>query len=768
MLTPAFGWAAASLSGASPVVLENGNHRLVFDPVTAGIVSFTAQHAAERGFVPRGIELPAFAMQYLDSGNQFRQITSSDAAKTTLQFNARSKSLTAKFERLAGHEIDVTITVRMANGDPVSYWGLSLENRANLRIADVQFPFIVVAYMLAAKDHAGFGTEWLLIPFWNGRLIKKPQPQQLTPDSPHAWQFRPENQNSWHYPGLMMAQFLAYGNDRAGILIRCLDTAGHVKQFQALHHAAGLRLGISHSGDWPRNGARSLEYEIGVQAFAGDWYEAAGIYRDWSLKQHWARTPLHRRTDVPTWLLESPPHIMIRLQGELDAGPVFPNESFLPYPKLVPLLDRIAKAVNSPVVPVVMAWEQGGPWVYPDCFPPIGGDESLAEFSRLARERGWHVGSYSNGTRWVTGQLWSGYDGEDYFREHGGEKSVCRTVEGHPWRELWDISWRSSYPCCLGVDQTHQLATDYVKRLVSDGIDWIQFLDQNVGCSTFPCYSPDHRHPPEPGHWMTVAMIRLLEAFRQIAAREGEKSNGARMLVFSVESTPNEFFLPYFPVCDVRVSPPGHKRMLADYVPLYHFLHHEFLLLQGGFGFGPEPFHLPIQTAYNCVLGEICGGVLTGDGTLLNKDSINWAPWQPTVGSNENALEMLRCATALRRTNGKEYLVFGRMQRPAHRLECQTVHWTHEEHANAIPAVFHAAWKSPRGRFAVALSNWTKQEQQLILDDERFRATNQVSVSARVRSTATWKRGSALILPALSCAVIEAGASSDGLAGTNA
>ena len=283
-------------------------------------------------------------------------------------------------------------------------------------------------------------------PLTTGRLVQAPHPQDLEPDSPHAWQFRPENFDTHHYPGLTFAQFLAYYNDRAGIYIACQDDSGSIKLIKPVHNrAGGIRLGIAHVGDWPTDGERDLGYDVVVQTFKGDWYDAADLYREWSLKQRWATAPLHKRTDVPEWLLDSPPHIIVRMQGQLDNGPAEPNQEFLPYPKIVPLLEKISKRIDAPLVPVVMSWERPGPWVYPDCFPPVGGDEALHEFTELARARGWHVGSYCNGTRWVTQHFWSGYDGEKYFAEQNGKETVCRTHDQQPWPENWDRAWRPSY-----------------------------------------------------------------------------------------------------------------------------------------------------------------------------------------------------------------------------------------------------------------------------------------------------------------------------------
>src|SRR5260370_7773492 len=95
-----------------------------------------------------------------------------------------------------------------------------------------------------------------------GRLLNSPKPQQLQPDSPRAWQFRPETQATWHYPGLTMAQFLAFYNDRAGILLSCRDTSGGIKLIKAVHHQPAIRLVMTHVADSPPYRPPRLPYTI--------------------------------------------------------------------------------------------------------------------------------------------------------------------------------------------------------------------------------------------------------------------------------------------------------------------------------------------------------------------------------------------------------------------------------------------------------------------------------------------------------------------------
>ncbi|MBI2503445.1 MAG: hypothetical protein HYW07_09490, partial [Candidatus Latescibacteria bacterium] len=685
------------MSTPADLVLETAADTLRFDTRTGALCSLRPQSAPDQEFIA-GPQLPALVIQYLDDRQCFRQWRSTQAEHTQVELIGDEVQM--HFNKIAGRDLEAVLRVRGGPDQRFSHWVLWLRNHTGLQITDVQFPLVVAPYQLAGAP----GTEAVLWPLNAGTLIQAPKPQDLAPDCPHTWQLRPENSDVIHYPGLVFAQFLAYYNDRAGIYLSCQDNTGRIKLIRPVHCEPGLRLGLAHVGDWPSQGERQLEYEVVLGSFTGDWHAAAELYRDWSHQQPWARQPLHQRRDVPGWLLDSPPHIILRIQGELDIGPTLPNEEFLPYPKMIPLLEKLAGRIEAPLVPVIMSWERPGPWIYPDCFPPAGGEAALKQFCAQARERGWHVGTFCNGTRWVVGHYWSGYDGRDFFAARGGERSVCRTHEGERWKEHWDASWRPSYACCLGVAQTLDLADDFVRRVAGMGLDWIQFLDQNVGCATFPCFAADHGHPPVPGQWMTRQMQRLVADFHTLRDAELARPENPRHLAFSVECPVNEFFLPDFQVCDVRVIPPGHRGHGSGFVPLYHFLYHEFILIQGGFGSAPEPYHLPIRNAYNLVIGQIPGAVMKGDGQLLNLDTMNWAPWDPQVGSDEDAVELLRRTIALRRGPAHDFLVYGRMLAPATVNGIQTLRWQHGGHDHQLPALFHAAWQAPDGRFGLVLA----------------------------------------------------------------
>ena len=468
------------------------------------------------------------------------------------------------------------------------------------------------------------------------------------------------------------------------------------------------------------------------------------------------------REDVPAWLLNSPMPVVIRAAGVVDDGPADPNPEFVPYERALPALDALAEATGGPLMPILMGWEREGPWVYPESLPPIGGSASFAAFTAAARERGWHAGTFCDGTRWVVGHRFSGYDGRDHFVAAGGPQSVTRTASGEPWAENWDADWRPSHPACLAVDRTREIAREYVATLAGElGLDMIQFFDQNLGGTTFPCYAEDHPHPSVPGPWMTSEMTAFMGEVHDTAvaaaatSRAGGTTPGAGPTVaISVESAPAEVHLGSIQLCDIRAVVEGHRAtdpLWDGAVPLFHFLYHELLPIQGGFGWAPEPHHVALRNAWNLVIGELPGGVLTPSGRLLDRDTVNWAPWDAPVEDADAGLAVLRHGLALRRGAGRDHLVFGRMERTARVRGIPIVRWTHEGRPHAIPSLVHRTWRAPDGRLALVAANWTGRTVRFTVEDPRFAGGTWIVAGERVTRTGIQPGPTPLALPAFGC-----------------
>ena len=735
------------------IKLETTNSLFEFDEDTFRICSVRSKNVPEQEFIKFDETHPTFEIGYYDSKKRYRLLSSLSADKIKIE-NPSHGFYTATFSGFDGKDFIVECSVSVQPGDRFARFGVSIENRCGLRIADIQYPFIVCPYKLNGEER----TEAVIVPqgYGSGRLMTgdlefggNNQMNRMRPDSYQAWEFCPQEDMCGHYPGLMYAQFLAYYNNKAGLYLACDDTNANVKKFRVLHRRPGMRLGVSHVGDWNIENKRALEYNTLLTAFEGDWYDAADIYRDWSMNQEWF-IPLTKKDNVPEWLTDSPAYITVRSGGQLDMGDVTEIQEFVPYEKCLPLLQNIADRINAPLCIVFMGWERAGSWVYPDCFPPIGGEESIKTAIAMIRARGWQAGSFCSGTRWCYDQVWSGYDGRDYLDSINAEEGYCKTADGNDWIDNWR-NFRMNYAGCLGTEKTREMGLGIVGRLIDWGMEALQFLDQNNGSATFPCFADNHAHPDMPGKWMHESMVKFANDMHGLAKTKGEYN-----VVHSAEAGLNEVCLPLFQQTELRVYPSDYG---TDTIPMYQYLFHECVILQGMMGFGPEPYHLVIKNATNFVLGGIPGGVLTGDGTLLNKDTLNWALWEPKVGNNDDALKMIRAILAIRRGAGKDFLVFGRMMRPAEVDGIERVKWSYGGRDNDYAAVFHSAWQSQDGRHAVTLVNWTDKEQCVTVGDSRFDSSQKLKLTSCGEETTEEfvcnnPDGMNISIPALGCAII--------------
>ena len=124
---------------------------------------------------------------------------------------------------------------------------------------------------------------------------------------------------------------------------------------------------------------------------------------------------------------------------------------------------------------------------------------------------------------------------------------------------------------------------------------------------------------------------------------------------------------------------------------------------------------------------------------------------------NDDALEMIRTVTAMRRGPGRDFLLYGRMQRPGE-VNTEIMSWEHNDRTHEVPAVADAAWQAPDGRFAIILANWTTETQSVAIVDSRLGDRVTVNVCGPEQEQATYSvtDGNLTVsVPRLSCALVE-------------
>ena len=511
--------------------------------------------------------------------------------------------------------------------------------------------------------------------------------ESITPDLwlVDIWQGRqrnvPEIWRSPNYPGMWgTTQLMAYYNNAGGLYLACDDATGLPKFIDRVMEDDGVTLGAAHYPGTRGPSETELPYNVVVGTFHGDWYSAAEIYRDWASKQSFCGKKLVDRKDRPKWITNSAVAIAFPMRGQADwDGPATLNPEYTPATNALPYLDKLATELDCPLMPLVYNWEHGGPWVQPDAFPPIGGEESMREFMAKSREKGWSPFLYGDSLCWVTWQGNTDYDGMPYFRSHEGEAGVARKWDGTLLEDVWP--WRKNYWACVGTEKGRQMILEMTRKMAELGPSVVQQFDQGPG--PVACYAPDHGHPPVPGPWMSQDFKRLVKAHYEIA----RSVNPA--VAMACEGAPPEVYLQDFHIWDGRVGT----------CPLFSFLYHEYCNGHAGF-FGnrvnDEALRLSVGRA-------IVAGYMM-DFTLRDKGLIEYdwdQAWARAIPDQSAILDWAKRTNHFRAGIARDFLVFGRMLRPwtVNNVTGRDFGWGKE------PLVQSATWQAADGRIGVVLAN---------------------------------------------------------------
>jgi hypothetical protein len=680
--------AAASNSAAQaappinpPAIVINRGYRLLISSEKGTIASFRSTFGVNRELlIPSHAALPLFKIEFLNDHSEFKTVTSSEAKEVSVSKsgNQDEQTVTIEYKEIGELPVDARVTIRCPAAETLTYWNLEVNNRTTSWIGHIQFPVIEVPFDNPTDKH----YSHILWSFADGALAGPVQPGMSLGgwggtefDTPDIWRYN-------NYPGEWTStQLMAYYNDAGGLYVACDDAKGLPKFIDPIMELDGVVMGLGHYPGSRGPGVSRLPYDVVLGTFHGDWYAAAEIYRNWASRQPFCRTKLRQRTDTPKWLSDSPVGISFPMRGQGDWDPpAAVNPEYTPLTNALPYLEKLAAALESPLLPIVFNWEQGGPWVQPDAYPPVGGERAVREFMSKAKAKGWHPMIYGDGLCWVTWQRNTHYDGMPYFHTHGGDDAVARRWDGTFLEDVWP--WRKNYVACVGTEKGRRMVLDMTRRMAELGPDVVQQFDQGPGPRA--CYAANHGHPPVPGPWMSESFDDLVISDKQIA----RSVNPA--VAMSCEGAPPETHLQDFQIWDARVST----------CPLYSFLYHEY-------GNGFEGFYtnrvndeaLRLSAARALVNGYMVEFTLRDQGRIEYDWDQTWTRAVPDQGA---IVDWAKRINHFRSGAAHDFLVYGRMLRPwtVSGVRERDFGWGKE------PLVQSATWQAADGRIGVVLANY--------------------------------------------------------------
>ena len=619
--------------------IENGRYVLELDDKNGNLTSYRSAAGVE--YLSDFGREPLFTLRLMDETGARLDVKSDFCCQMCAARGAGEWTLS--FSRVGGLDLDATVRIGFDDSAFVT-WNLRVENRTGYSVEWEQFPGMLLEHKLPTHR----GKHKLFLPLFEGVEIedwslRKKYFESFEPGYPSK---------GWEgcYPGPVAVQFLALYDGREGLYLGMHDETLQSKYIDAEQVWNGLKPSTRFL---PGTDSAVIEmpFHTVTGFFAGGFYEAAEIYRNFAEHSRLVPDPLPQTT----WLEDPPVVVMVSVRGEKDTGDVSPN-CYYPYPAALPHLDRLRARIHSRLLVLLCHWEGSAPWCPPYVWPPFGDRKAFDEFVRGVHERGDLFGLYCSGIGWTQKSMLTDYNREGELSERELRQTMCLAPDQSlPYALICNGSIRWGYEMCPATENARKIMRGEVEKLAAEsGADYIQLFDQNLGGNSSCCYAADHGHPRTPGVWQTKAMRELIGELQP----EG--------IFLGCEAAASEGFHDLLPFND------GRNYMgftIGTPVPAYAYVYHERRANFMGnqittttyLRASENPDNLLYRLGHLFAQGDALMVVLKNDG------KINWdwgTPWPEPDPEQEPVLDLLATLVAWRKGNLRAELTHGRMEKP--------------------------------------------------------------------------------------------------------
>ncbi len=665
------------------------------------------KNAGKEMIAEKAAGMPLFTICLIEKGGKQHRLSSSDALFSAAR---HVSGAVMTFYKVGGYDLDVTVTVRFPKDDAKTYWSLEWRNGTGLSVEWVDFPNILVPYQLKGNG----GDHVLFWPGLEGGLIEDLSLREKYKGTMYR-ETGYQTKNAWTgvYPNTVSMQFMAYYSeaDEKGLYVAAHDPEGNLKAIEPHGVEDGIRIEYRLFPGTEEE-VYSMQYEMVVGAFCGDWYDAADIYRSWLDKSGMLpEKKLLENEDIPDWYAESPVTLIYPVRGAKDTGDMEPNGMF-PYMNGAKHVDALSEALGCKVMALLMHWEGTAPWAPPKVWPPYGGEAEFKKYVDYLHEKGNLIGVYASGIGWTKESTLDPSYNERATREYEElhiEDIACRTAAGTiEQSKIIGSAIRYSVDVCTHNEQIRDIVSEEIGHICDIGCDYAQYFDQNLGGLGCLCYSDAHGHAPVPGKWMRDDMVALYKRLQREIRDKGSQ------MMLGCEEGAAEPFIEYLKFSDSRATS---QFYYGKVVPAYGYLYHEYLNNFAGNQDGTywalntldNPSNLAFRIANCFISGNMISLVLTHDGQI----SWGWGHIMEEEGvpDREEIITLVKNLNDWRRGYGKPYLYSGRMQKPVKVLDTEVYELLRRDDTIIeYPAILHTNWEAQDGTRAQIFVNFQKEE----------------------------------------------------------
>jgi hypothetical protein len=380
--------------------------------------------------------------------------------------------------------LKVTATIKVENAK--SYWDLQVAGLGGSSLMDTSFP----EFNIKAD-----GNDHLFVPNRFGQVFDNPGSRM--PDFNEIYPM------GW---GATM-QYMSYYNAQYGLYFGSHDPKASLKTFKASDNAGSITLSIDNpapnrtlaGNDWNFPG----EFEL--DAYQGDWYDAALLYKDWVYRKADYRPPANRPErakrlgNISVWATQS-------INDDIHYGNGHTREELGNY------LEDLENALSTDSQPVTlgMYWLSihgaNNEFNMPKLYPSDDAKYLVNRFNSL----GVPTMLYGNGYLYDL-NIVNPDETVPAFSEV--EKYAAKTIKGSLYPTQHWVGHEFARMCSTPKGWQNILAKVHGKYVAPLGTSGI-FLDQITAARPEQCYDKSHGHSLGGGHYWRDGYKKMIEGIR--------------------------------------------------------------------------------------------------------------------------------------------------------------------------------------------------------------------------------------------------------------
>ena len=612
---------------------------------------------------------------------------------------------------LKGYDIHTTTSIIIYEHNPYVEMQLSIENNEEFIIETLLFPIIWGLGQIGTDS----SDDTLFYPDGDGRLLHDPLSHldnlYIAGDL---------------YPGTLSLQLLChYDKEETGLYFASYDMEGNPKKinYGPMEWDGTNHLATSFELFFPEQLGNdfSMNYDIIIGTFHGDWYEAARIYKQWAETTPFtSKGKIAEGKDIPEWFLNTS---IIQLLNIPEPG----NEVYS-LDEIVQITNQYAENTGIDTTVLIIGWEKNGAWIGPNYYPPIEGNHAFQNAMNALKNNGNHGFIYNSGTVWRITRDDIGYADYDYFNSTGLPWAAL-TKEGIP---LFDPFYATLGWHCARMDPMtdfwHNQVVENALEAAKLGVDILQIDEFPIG-AIYPCYNTSHGHPVGYSKEISNAYCAILEDIRT------QCRNINSDFIISIEE-PCEYYIPYI---DTYVSRDNAPESLLygsivetygdaiEFIPFFSYVYHEYVT---AFGEGMRIDNEYATYFYNQMARSLAR--MFASGEIMKVGGSPMDTW------NMDLFELFERTATATTTYASDYLIQGEpVMPPEITVPSKKIEWYNilsECLGKPIyePVVIHSAWRSDIGNKGYIFTNWDTSSHEFtvtLYDEEESYKTYAVAVT---------------------------------------